>query len=166
MLVRNVTGEQLAQVDNPDPFAPPVWRSPVHRTPEGVILIVQLFRLLARLAWFVLRHPLLDLAAGLLLLVYVSAGWPGLVILAAVVAGGLSVLRLAWPQWFSRLVSAPARNRWRWWVYRRRWHAVMTIARLAPSYRGQLVVPVLASVRVTGCTDHLLVHLVSGQSPG
>ena len=27
------TGEQFAQVDNPDPFAPPVWRSPVYRTP-------------------------------------------------------------------------------------------------------------------------------------
>ena len=34
MLVRTPTGEQLAQVDNPDPFTPPVWRSPVHRTPE------------------------------------------------------------------------------------------------------------------------------------
>ena len=33
-----VTGEQLAQIDNRDPFAAPVWRSPVYRTPEGVIL--------------------------------------------------------------------------------------------------------------------------------
>ena len=39
-----VLGEQLAQVDNPDPFAPPVWRSPVHRTPEPVIWVVQLAR--------------------------------------------------------------------------------------------------------------------------
>ena len=34
--MRHVTGEQIAQIDNPDPFAPPVWRSPVYRTPEGV----------------------------------------------------------------------------------------------------------------------------------
>jgi proline racemase len=27
-----VTGEQLAQVDNRDPFAVPIWRSPVYRT--------------------------------------------------------------------------------------------------------------------------------------
>ena len=30
-----VAGEQLAQVDNRDPFAAPVWRSPVYRTPEA-----------------------------------------------------------------------------------------------------------------------------------
>ena len=46
--MRNVTGEQLAQVDNPDPFASPVWRSPVYRTPEPVIWLVQLVRLVAR----------------------------------------------------------------------------------------------------------------------
>ena len=43
-----VTGKQLAQVDNRDPFAPPVWRSPVYRTPEPVILVVQLIRLTGR----------------------------------------------------------------------------------------------------------------------
>ena len=37
-----VMGEQLAQVDNRDPFAAPVWRSPVYRTPEPVIFVVQL----------------------------------------------------------------------------------------------------------------------------
>ena len=37
-----VTGESFAQVNNPDPFAPPVWRSPVYRTPEFVIWLVQL----------------------------------------------------------------------------------------------------------------------------
>ena len=42
--MRNLTGEQLAQVDNPDPFASPVWRSPVHRTPESAILAVQFVR--------------------------------------------------------------------------------------------------------------------------
>lgn len=26
-------GQQLAQVNNPDPFAPPIWRSPVYHTP-------------------------------------------------------------------------------------------------------------------------------------
>ena len=51
--MRNVTGEQIAQVDNPDPFASPVWRSPVYRTPEFVIWLVQLLRLLVRVVWFV-----------------------------------------------------------------------------------------------------------------
>ena len=60
-----VPGEQYAQVDNADPFTAPVWRSPVHRTPEWVIWLVQLVRLLIRVIWFLIRHPLLDAAAGI-----------------------------------------------------------------------------------------------------
>ena len=55
-----MTGESFAQVNNPDPFAAPVWRSPVYRTPEFVIWLVQLARLLARVIWFAFCHPLLD----------------------------------------------------------------------------------------------------------
>src|SRR5215472_11527234 len=61
--MRSVDGEQYAQVENADPFAPAVWRSPVHRTPEWIIWLVQLIRLLFRTVWFILRHPLLDVAA-------------------------------------------------------------------------------------------------------
>ncbi len=165
MLVRDVTGEQLAQVGNPDPFASPVWRSPVYRTPEFVIWLIQLVRLVARVVWFAVRHPIATGAAGLMVVAWLRWDWPGVVVLAIVVSAGLLVLRLARPAWFARLVSGPARDRWRWWFYRRRWHAVMTIARLAPSYRGRVVVPVLGKVRVTGCTDLVHVALVSGQSP-
>jgi len=163
--MRNVTGEQLAQVDNPDPFASPVWRSPVYRTPEPVIWLVQLVRLAVRVAWFVVRHPITDAAAGLVALAWLRGGWPGVVVLAAVVTVGLVAPRLARPGWFARLVSGPARNRWRWWFYRRRWHAMLTIAGLAPKYRGQVVFPLLGKVQVTGCTDRISVRLVSGQSP-
>ena len=72
-----VRGEQYAQVDNPDPFAPPVWRSPVHRTPEWIIWLVQFVRLLARVVWFIVRHPLLDVAAGLLVLAWLPGGLAG-----------------------------------------------------------------------------------------
>ena len=163
--MRNFTGEQLAQVDNPDPFASPVWRSPVHRTPEWLILLVQFVRTLVRLIWFLLRHPLLTAAAGLIVLIWLRASWPGVIALAAVVLAGLITLKVAWPRWFTRLVSRPVRNRWRWWFYRRHWQAVMTIARLAPTYRGQVVLPVLGRVQATGCTDPVNVRLVSGQSP-
>jgi hypothetical protein len=98
-----VTGEQFAQVNNPDPFAPPVWRSPVYRTPEWVIWIVQLARLLWRVVWFVVCHPLLDMAAGLVILDWLNLGWPGLAGLAALIAGALVALRLAWPERFTRL---------------------------------------------------------------
>ncbi len=163
--MRNVTGEQLAQVDNPDPFASPVWRSPVYRTPEFVIWVVQLVRLLARLVRFVVRHPRLDLAAGAVVLVWLNAGWPGVVALASAVVVGLAALRAWRPVDFTRFVAVPVRCRWRWWFYRRHWHGVLTIARLAPLYRGRIVFPLLGKVDVTGCTDRVHVALVSGQCP-
>jgi DNA segregation ATPase FtsK/SpoIIIE, S-DNA-T family len=163
--MRNVTGEQIAQVDNPDPFASPVWRSPVYRTPEPVIFLVQLVRLIARLIWFVIRHPTLAAVAAGLIFTWLHAGWPGLTGVVGGVLAALILLRLLRPDWFARLVSGPARNRWRWWFYRRRWHAVLTITGLAPTYRGRVVVPLLGPVRVTGCTDRVRVRLVSGQSP-
>jgi DNA segregation ATPase FtsK/SpoIIIE, S-DNA-T family len=165
ILVRNVTGEQIAQVDNPDPFASPVWRSPVYRTPEPVIWLVQLVRLIARVIWFIIRHPALDAATGALAFTWLHAGWPGLAIVCGGILAALVMLRLLRPGWFARLVSRPARNRWRWWSYRRHWHAVLTITGLAPTYRGRVIVPLLGEVQVTGCTDRVRVRLVSGQAP-
>ena len=101
-------GEQYAQVDNADPFAAPVWRSPVHRTPEWVIWLVQLLRLLVRVVWFLIRHPLLDVAAGVVVLAWDQAGWPGVVVLANVTVAALVTLRLARPGWYARLVTVPA----------------------------------------------------------
>ena len=34
-----VTGEQVAQMHNRDPFARPIWRAPVYQTPAGIILV-------------------------------------------------------------------------------------------------------------------------------
>ena len=74
-----VTGEQVAQLYNRDPFALPVWRAPVYRTPAGIILVVQLVRLLAWLVRLVVRHPvaaavLARAGAGL----WLNVGWLGL----------------------------------------------------------------------------------------
>lgn len=163
--MRDVTGEQYAQVDNADPFASPVWRSPVHRTPEWIIWLVQLIRLLVRVIWFLIRHPQLDAAAGLVILTWLKMGWPGLVVLANVTVAAFLTLRIWRPDWFARLVTIPLRCRWRWWFYRRHWRAVMTIAGLAPVYRGQVMLPVLGRVTAAPCTDRVPVRLVSGQSP-
>jgi hypothetical protein len=46
---RIVTGEQVARIYNPDPFARPVFRAPVYRTPAALILAARLVRLLIRL---------------------------------------------------------------------------------------------------------------------
>jgi len=160
-----VTGEQFAQVDNPDPFASPVWRSPVYRTPEAVIWIVQLLRALFRLLRFTVRHPVLDAVCAGVALLWINAGWPVVAGLAGGVLAGLTLLRVIRPDRFAGFVGTPARCRWRWWFYRRHWHAVMTITRLAPAYQGRIMLPVLGRVAATGFVDRVSVALVSGQSP-
>ena len=75
---------------------------------------------------------------------WLKLGWPGLVALAAVAVLALGVAYLLWPEWFIRHVVQAARDCWRHWFYRRRWMAAMTLAGLAPTYRGRVLVPVLA----------------------
>jgi DNA segregation ATPase FtsK/SpoIIIE, S-DNA-T family len=165
-LRRPVAGQPAAQVDNPDPFAVPVWRSPVYETPHVLIWAVQFLRLLWRLAWFFLTHPALDAVCAVLAYDWQWLGWPGLVGLAALVASALVALRLLARAWFTRLVGNPARDRWRHWYYRRRWHAAMTLGGLAPMYQRRVLVPVLAGVRASKASDLVTVKLVTGQAPG
>ncbi len=47
---------------------------------------MQLVRLVWRLVWFVLRHPLLDAGCALLVFTWLKLGWPGLVALVAFLA--------------------------------------------------------------------------------
>ena len=82
-----VTGEQVAQLYNRDPFALPVWRAPVYQTPAGIILLVQLARLLAWLVRLVARHPAAAVVA-LLALMWVNTGWLGLVFAGGLGRGG------------------------------------------------------------------------------
>jgi S-DNA-T family DNA segregation ATPase FtsK/SpoIIIE len=162
--ITSYSGQQLAQLDNPDPFAPPAWRSPVYHTPSWVITIVQLCRALFALAKFLARHPVLDLEAAILVLAWRLAGWPGPVILISALTVILIGWRLRWPASFTRFVGSPARGKWRRWHYQRHWLAVLTIARLVPVFRGQVLVPVLGKVRSTRYTDRVAVRLVSGQA--
>jgi DNA segregation ATPase FtsK/SpoIIIE, S-DNA-T family len=163
-LKRPVAG-QLAQVDNPDPFARPVWRSPVYETPWAVIWAVPLARLLWRVLWFVLTHPILDAIGAVLAYDWLYLGWPGLLALVLLVVSALVGLRLLCPAWFTRLVGNPARNRRRHWYYRRHWHAAMTLGGLAPMYRKRVLVPVLAGVRASRSVDVVTVRLATGQAP-
>ena len=59
-----MTGEQVAQIYNPDPFARPVLRAPVYQTPAGLILLAWLVKLIARLLRLVFRHPVAAGGAG------------------------------------------------------------------------------------------------------
>jgi DNA segregation ATPase FtsK/SpoIIIE, S-DNA-T family len=163
-LKRPVAG-QLAQVDNPDPFARPVWRSPVYETPWAIIWAVQLARLLWRLTWFIVTHPILDAIGAVLAYDWLWLGWPGLVALVLLVASALVGLWLLCPAWFTRLIGDRARNRWRAWFYRRHWHAAMTLGGLAPMYRKRVLVPVLVGVRASRSVDVVTVRLATGQAP-
>jgi S-DNA-T family DNA segregation ATPase FtsK/SpoIIIE len=164
MRMSKFSGEQLAQVDNPDPFAPPVWRSPVYHTPGWIITLVQLARLVSALVRFLARHPLLDLIGAALGWSWSVAGWPGPVILTATAAAMLTAWRCLWPMSFSRFAADPVRGKWRRGYYQRHWLAVLTIAHLAPVYRGHLLVPVLGKVASTRFTDRVQVGVVSGQA--
>jgi hypothetical protein len=131
------SGQRLAQVDNPDPFAPPVWRSPIYHTPGWVIAIVQLARVIVAVVSFLARHPVLDLVLAVELLAWRLAGWPGPIILTSTVTAALIAWRVRWPASFSRFIAHPMRGKWRRWHYQRHWLAVLTIAHLAPSYRAK-----------------------------
>ena len=161
---RVVTGEQVAQIYNPDPFARPVFRAPVYQTPAGIILAAWLARFVFRLARLVFRHPVAASVLALLAFLWFSIGWIGLSAMAACILLALVIWRCLWPSGFTRWAATPARSVWRAWGYRRRWHAVMSIADLAPFYRGRIVVPVLVKVTSTRYVDRVAVRLVSGQS--
>jgi S-DNA-T family DNA segregation ATPase FtsK/SpoIIIE len=161
---RVVTGEELAQIYNPDPFALPRWRAPVYRTPFGIILVAKLFKLMAWIVRLVARHPLAASVLALAAVTWVKLGWVTLAALVLAAAVMLIAWRWFWPVSFSRWVGRPARGKWRAWCYRRRWAAVMTIAGVAPWYQGRTLLPVLGKVTATKYTDRVYVRLVSGQS--
>ena len=76
---RVVTGEELAQLYNPDPFAMPRWRAPVYRTPLGIILAVKFARLLGWMVRLIVRHPLAASVLALSAVTWVKLGWVTLV---------------------------------------------------------------------------------------
>jgi S-DNA-T family DNA segregation ATPase FtsK/SpoIIIE len=161
---RVVTGDQVAQLRNLDPFAVPAWRSPVYRTPLGFVAIIQAARLAGRLIRFLARHPIAITATLILVVLWRLIGCLGLLTVVLVLVVTVVVWRWRFPTSFTRFVGAPVRGRWRAWHYRRRWGAVMTIGRLAPVYQGRVLLPVLGKVTATGYTDRVRVRLVSGQS--
>jgi S-DNA-T family DNA segregation ATPase FtsK/SpoIIIE len=126
---------------------------------------VQLVRLIWRIIWFILRHPVTDLLCAVVVFTWVKLGWPGLVALAAFSFAVPCLVYLLWPDWFTRHVVQAARDSWRLWFYRRRWTAALTLAGLVPSYRGRVLVPVIASVHAAGAVDLVTVRLVTGQAP-
>ena len=94
---RVVTGEELAQLQNPNPFAMPRWRAPVYRTPFGLILAVKFCKLLAWIIRMLVRHPLAASVLALAAVIWLELGWATLVALVLAVRrhAGLLVVVLA-----------------------------------------------------------------------
>ena len=130
-----------------------------------MILVVQLIRLIWRVTWFALTHPGVDAVAALVAVTWLGMGWSGIVALAVVTVIGLAGLRVIQPAWFARFVAVPVRDWLRWYFYWRRWKAAMTLAGLAPDYRGQPMLPALDRVHRTGAVDLVRAGMVTGQAP-
>ena len=161
---RVVTGEQQAQLANPDPFAVPVMRAPVYRTPGWIIAVVQLARLVWWLGRLIVRHPSHRCGAGRAgagLAEHRLArprrpgphrrGGPGRV---AVGAAGLVLPLDRHPRpWQAAVLVLPAPL-----------GLGMAIGGLSCFYQGRVLLPVLGKVAATRYTDRVQVRLVSGQS--
>lgn len=98
--------------------------------------------------WLYLRFGWLGPAGLVAAVTAVSAGWYA--------AHRDSFLRFGW--W-------PVMSRYRRMVYRRKWHAAMVTARLAVSFDGHTVLPVLRRVRCGAGVDVVTVRMVTGQIP-
>src|SRR5262245_46559099 len=94
---RVVTGDQLAQLRHPDPFAVPAWRSPVYRTPLAIVAIVHFARIVGRSIRFLARHPVLVLAVVIGVLMWRMTGWLGLAVLTVSIAAVLAMWRWRFP---------------------------------------------------------------------
>jgi S-DNA-T family DNA segregation ATPase FtsK/SpoIIIE len=106
-----VTGEQVAQLYNRDPFALPIWRAPVYQTPAIFTIAVQLYRLISWLVRLIARHPLAAGIVAVVAVIWLDLGWVVLVALAAAVLAMLAAWRWFWPVSFARWVTRPVRGR-------------------------------------------------------
>ncbi|SEF92411.1 DNA segregation ATPase FtsK/SpoIIIE, S-DNA-T family [Thermomonospora echinospora] len=159
-------GENVAVEAQRDPFAAPKWAPPVWRMPEGLVLLVGLLRLLARLLAFCVRHPIAVGAAAGAGWLGVRYGWHVPALLAVLAGLGLASWAVADRPSFVRWVVRPVRSRWRgWWVYRRHWQPVLVTAGLTKMHRGREYLPTLRTVVAGPTSDRVLVVMLKGQAP-
>ena len=159
-----ITGDQVAQIRNPDPFAFPIWRAPVYRTPGWIIAIAQLCRFIFWLVRLVVRHPVVSLVLAVLGFTWSETGWLGVTLLVVWAVLVLVCWRVVWPVSFARRVGCPGAEH----VAGVAVPAPVGVGdddlRARPWYQGRIILPVLGKVRSTRYVDRVQVRLVSGQS--
>ncbi len=157
-LINVIRGEAI-------PTAPFTVRTPVLRLPVWLLVIWQAIKALIWLAVTYVRFWYVTVPVTLLAWLYARFGWQG----PAYLTGGVVLAGAAW--WFGHRPSClrfgwyPVLARWRRFVYRRRWNAAMVTAKLAVSYDGQTIIPVLKRVRCRAGSDVVTVRMVTGQIP-
>ncbi|MEV6038261.1 FtsK/SpoIIIE domain-containing protein [Nonomuraea sp. NPDC052116] len=158
-------GDEPHRIVSTTPDTAVVFKPAVVQTPAIITLVIFTVRFVAglfRLAW---RHPValvtIAVPAGLRL-VY---GWHVvlLVVVSALVAmGAWAILdRPTFARWVGWRLVAFAR--W-FWIYRRHWQPVMTVAGLARHIRGREYVPRLVKVTSDSWADRLYVRMLDGQA--
>ena len=139
-LVNVIRGERI----DPAPFN---VRPPILRIPLWMVLAWWLLKGVGVGLFLACRFWYLTAPAIGLLWLYLRFDWygPAGLALAVVVLGG--AWYLAHAASFLRFGWYPVLGRWRRLVYRRRWHPAMATAKLAVTFDGHTVLPVLRSVR-------------------
>jgi hypothetical protein len=157
-LINIIRGERIEA-------APFNFRPPVTRIPLWAVVAWWSLKGLAYGVFYACRYWYLTGPTILLTWLYARFGWWG----PGGLLAGLTAVCLSWwqghPASFLRFAAYPALSRWRRFVYRRRWAAAMTTAKLAVSFDGHTVLPILKRVRSTGAADVLTVRMVTGQIP-
>ncbi len=166
MGLRAVHGQQSADLRVTPWNGGPVVRPPIWTPPTWLIVLVQVCKFCGRCLRACARHPVVTgLAVGLVVLV-ARYGWTTTGLVVAGLAGLLGVWAGAhWPT-FTRFVVWPVWATWRrMWVYRRHWRSAMVLTGLAVEFAEREYIPRLGRVVCARHTDHVAVHLVSGQEP-
>ncbi|MEV5695832.1 cell division protein FtsK [Micromonospora globbae] len=145
--------------------APINVRTPFIRIPMWLALTWWTLKGLARLAVVLVRFWYVTAPVVFFGWLYLRWGWAGPVGFLASVAVVATAWGLGHRASFLRFGWWPVLSCYRRWLYRRKWMAAMVTAKLAVSFDGHTVLPVLRRVRCGGGVDVVTVRMVTGQIP-
>jgi S-DNA-T family DNA segregation ATPase FtsK/SpoIIIE len=128
----------------------------------AAVVAINLVRLVAGSASWLLHHAAAAAVIGGLLVCLVVLGWVDTVVAILAMAGGLLLWRRVRPDSFRRVVT----SRWRAVaVYGRCWQPAMVTCGLATRLENREYLPQVRKVVSEGYVDRVLVELLSGQAP-
>ncbi|WP_260428424.1 hypothetical protein [Micromonospora globispora] len=157
-LVNIIRGDRI------DP-APINVRTPFIRIPLWLALTWWTMKGFAGLAFVLARFWYVTAPTLVFGWLYLRFGWLGPVGLVAAVSAGSAGWYFGHRASFLRFGWWPVLSCYRRMVYRRKWHAAMVTAKLAVSFDGHTVLPILRRVRCGAGVDVVTVRMVTGQIP-